>query len=121
LRIDFGQVIGDMLGDLMSSVSPIEVKIYGNNQYELQKLARKVNEIVSKVKGTADVFDGKVLAGPTITIVPHYKQLAQYGITPADLQFQLQTALEGNVIGGLLENERITPIRLIYKNAEKED
>lgn len=32
LRIDFGQVIGDMLGDLMSSVSPIEVKVFGNNQ-----------------------------------------------------------------------------------------
>ena len=119
LRIDFGQVIGDMLGDLMSSVSPIEVKIFGNNQAELQKIAKKVNAIVEKVKGTADVFDGIVLAGPSINIVPNYSQLAQYGITPADLQFQLQTALEGNVIGNLLENERVTPIRLIYKNSEK--
>ncbi|PWA03955.1 efflux RND transporter permease subunit [Flavobacterium psychrotolerans] len=119
LRIDFGQVIGDMLGDLMSSVSPIEVKVYGNNQKELQKIAKKITEIVEKVKGTADVFDGKVLAGPSINIVPNYRQLAQYGITPADLQFQMQTALEGNVIGGLLESERVTPIRLIYKNSEK--
>lgn len=119
LRIDFGQVIGDMLGDLMSSVSPIEVKIFGDNQAELQKIAKKVNAIVEKVKGTADVFDGIVLAGPSINIVPNYRQLAQYGITPADLQFQLQTALEGNVIGNLLENERVTPIRLIYKNSEK--
>lgn len=119
LRIDFGQVIGDMLGDLMSSVSPIEVKIFGDNQAELQKIAKKVNAIVEKVRGTADVFDGIVLAGPSINIEPNYNQLAQYGITPADLQFQLQTALEGNVIGNLLENERVTPIRLIYKNSEK--
>ena len=35
------------------------------------------------------------------------------------MQFQLQTALEGNVIGNVLETERITPIRLIYKNSEK--
>ncbi|MFV5696335.1 efflux RND transporter permease subunit [Flavobacterium sp. LB3P122] len=119
LRIDFGQVIGDMLGDLMSSVSPIEVKIFGDNQAELQKIAKKVNALVEKVKGTADVFDGIILAGPSINIVPNYSQLAQYGITPADLQFQLQTALEGNVIGNLLENERIIPIRLIYKNSEK--
>lgn len=119
LRIDFGQVIGDMLGDLMSSVSPIEVKIYGNNQRDLEKIAQKVALIVEKVKGTADVFDGIVLAGPSINIVPNYRQLAQYGITPADLQFQMQTALEGNVIGNLLESERVTPIRLIYKNSEK--
>ncbi|TRX39722.1 efflux RND transporter permease subunit [Flavobacterium restrictum] len=119
LRIDFGQVIMDMLGDLMSSVSPIEVKIFGNNQAELQKIAKKVTAIIEKVKGTADVFDGIVLAGPAINIVPNYAQLAQYGITPTDLQFQMQTALEGNVVGTLLENEKQTPIRLIYANGQK--
>lgn len=119
LRIDFGQVIGDMLGDLMSSVSPIEVKVYGNNQVELQKIAKEVSAIVEKVRGTADVFDGIVLAGPAINIQPNYSQLAQYGITPTDLQFQMQTALEGNVVGSLLENEKQTPIRLIYANGQK--
>lgn len=119
LRIDFGQVIMDMLGDLMSSVSPIEVKVFGNDPIELQKIAKKVTGIVHHVKGTADVFNGIVVAGPSINIVPKYKNLAQYGITPADLQFQLQTALEGNVIGNVLETERVTPIRLIYKNSEK--
>ena len=119
LRIDFGQVIGDMLGDLMSSVSPIEVKVYGNNQAELQKIAKEISSIVEKVKGTADVFDGIILAGPAISIQPNYTQLAQYGITPTDLQFQIQTALEGNIVGNLLENEKLTPIRLIYANGER--
>ncbi|QKJ63582.1 efflux RND transporter permease subunit [Flavobacterium sp. M31R6] len=119
LRIDFGQVIGDMLGDLMSSVSPIEVKIYGSNQTELQRIAKEVSGIVENVKGTADVFNGIVLAGPEITIQPNYAQLAQYGITPTDLQFQMQTALEGNVVGSLLENEKQTSIRLIYANGQK--
>ncbi len=119
LRIDFGQVLMDILGDLMSSVSPIEVKIFGNNQVQLQKIANQVNGIVENVKGTADVFNGVVIAGPSINITPNYRMLAQYGIAPSDLQFQLQTALEGNVIGSILENERVTPIRLIYKNSEK--
>ena len=119
LRIDFGQVIGDMLGDLMSSVSPIEVKIFGNNRAELQKTAKQVSAIVEKIKGTADVFDGIVLAGPAINIQPNYSQLAQYGITPTDLQFQMQTALEGNIVGSLLENEKQIPIRLIYANGQK--
>jgi len=42
LQIDFGQVIGDMLGDLMESVKPIEVKIYGTNPKKLNELAVKV-------------------------------------------------------------------------------
>jgi len=119
LRIDFGQVIGDMLGDLMSSVSPIEVKIYGNNQDELKRISKEVTAVVEEVKGTADVFNGIVLAGPEITIQPNYIKLAQYGITPNDLQFQLQTALEGNMVGSLLENDKQIPIRMIYANGQK--
>lgn len=118
LRIDFGQVIGDMLGDLMSSVSPIEVKVFGNNQIELQKIANDVAQIVEKIDGTADVFDGIVYAGPSISIKPNYNQLSLYGITPANLQFQLQTLLEGNVIGNILELDKAVPIRLIYPNTQ---
>ena len=47
-----------MLGDLMASTQPIEIKIYGDNVNVLQDLARKVAEITENVKGTADVFDG---------------------------------------------------------------
>ena len=118
LRIDFGQVIGDMLGDLMSSVSPIEVKVFGNNQQELQKIAKQVAHIVEKTEGTADVFDGIVYAGPSISITPNYNQLSQYGISPANLQFQLQTLLEGNVIGSILELDKAVPIRMIYPNTQ---
>ena len=39
LQIDFGQVIGDMLGDLMASVQPIEIKIFGSDQDKLNELA----------------------------------------------------------------------------------
>ena len=35
LTVDFGQVIGDMLGDLMSSVQPIEIKIFGSDHDKL--------------------------------------------------------------------------------------
>lgn len=114
LRIDFGQVIADMLGDLMTSVQPVAIKIFGDDQQKLQSLSKQVAEIVSGVKGTADVFDGIVIAGPSVSIEPHYSQLAQYNITPASLQFQVQTALEGNIIGNMLEREQLSPIRMVY-------
>jgi CzcA family heavy metal efflux pump len=114
LRIDFGQVIADMLGDLMTSVQPVEIKIFGDDQQKLQSLSKQVADIVSGVKGTADVFDGIVIAGPSVSIDPHYAKLAQYNITPASLQFQTQTALEGNIIGNMLERQQLSPIRMVY-------
>jgi len=117
LRVDFGQVIGDMLGDLMTSVQPVEIKIFGDNPEALHSLSKQVAATISGVEGTADVFDGVVIAGPSITIEPNYARLAQFGLTPANLQYQLQTSLEGNIVGTLPEKEQLTNIRMVYPNS----
>lgn len=114
LRIDFGQVIGDMLGDLMTSVQPVEVKIFGPDQIKLQQLARDVSNVVTNIKGTADVFDGIVIAGPSVSVLPDVRELAQYGITPSNLQYQVQTALEGNIVGMVFDNQQLSPLRIVY-------
>jgi multidrug efflux pump subunit AcrB len=114
LRIDFGQVIGDMLGDLMSSIQPVEIKIFGNDKKKLQELSQQTASIVENVKGTADVFDGIVIAGPSVSVEPNTVQLAQYGLTPANLQNQIQTSLEGTVVGTVNEINQLTDIRMMY-------
>lgn len=114
LTIDFGQVVGDMLGDLMTSVQPIEVKVYGPNQAQLKILTKEVAEVIEKVPGTADVFNGITIAGPSVSVQPDYAKLAQFGITPANFQMQAQTQLEGNVIGSVFEKEQQTAIRMLY-------
>lgn len=117
LRVDFGQVISDMLGDLMSSVQPIEIKIFGSNQDKLNQLAKQVAQLADSVQGTADVFDGIVIAGPSMNVKPDNQVLAQYGLTAANLQNQIQTQLEGTVAGTVQEKEQLTKVRLIYPDA----
>jgi CzcA family heavy metal efflux pump len=119
LQIDFGQVIGDMLGDLMASVQPIEIKIFGSDHKTLNDLAKKVASEVEKIEGVEDIFDGIIIAGPSIEVVPDQQKLAQFKISPSSFQFQLQTMLEGNIIGGILEKEQVTAIRMIYPNSVK--
>lgn len=119
LKIDFGQVIGDMLGDLMSSTQPIEVKVFGNDQQKLQELSRQVAAVVKKVSGTADVFDGIIVSGPSLNVQPDFGLLAQYGVTPSDFQFQVQTAMQGNVIGNVFDKEQLTPIRMVYPGSRQ--
>jgi CzcA family heavy metal efflux pump len=114
LRIDFGQVIGDMLGDLMTSVQPVEIKIFGTDATRLQELSRQVSAVVNHVEGAADIADGIVIAGPSINIEPNAAALAQYGITPSALQYQLQASLEGNIAGTVYDREQLSNIRLVY-------
>ncbi len=119
LRIEFGQVIGDMLGDLTTSVEPVEIKVFGDDNKKLQELSRQINDVVNSVKGTADVFNGIVIAGPSISIEPDYTKLAQFGITPANLQYQLQTSMEGNIAGNIFEKEQVNTIRMVYPGSRK--
>ena len=119
LKVDFGQVIGDILGDLMASVQPIEIKIFGSDQKTLNELAKQVAAEIEKIKGVEDVFDGIIIAGPSIEVVPDQQKLAQFKISPASFQFQLQTLVEGNIIGSILEKEQMTAIRMIYPNSSK--
>jgi cobalt-zinc-cadmium resistance protein CzcA len=114
LIIDFGQVIGDMLGDLMSSVQPIEIKIFGDDHDKLKKLSKQVADSIEVVEGTADVFDGIVIAGPMLKIIPKEDKIKQFGLVPADLQTQIETYLAGIVVGSIPEKEQLTDIRMIF-------
>jgi CzcA family heavy metal efflux pump len=116
LQIDFGQVIGDMLGDLMASVQPIEIKVYGSNNNKLHELSEKIGEMTEKVDGAADVFNGIVISGPSISILPNNAALAQFGLTPQSLQTQIQLSLQGIGVGNILENEQFSNIRIVYPN-----
>ncbi len=114
LTVDFGQVITDMLGDLMSSAQPIEIKVFGDNHEKLKQLSRQIADSVDRVRGTADVFDGIVVAGPIVRIIPHEGILRQYGMSADDLQAQVKTYLSGTVVGTIPEKEQLTDIRLIF-------
>jgi cobalt-zinc-cadmium resistance protein CzcA len=117
LTVDFGQVIGDMLGDLMESAQPIEIKIFGDDQKTLQALSKQAAGLVQSVNGTADVFNGITIAGPEINVTPDVSKLAQQGISPTDFQFQLQSQLDGNIISTIVEKEQSVAIRMIYPSA----
>jgi CzcA family heavy metal efflux pump len=117
LVIDFGQVIGDMLGDLMASVQPIEIKIFGDNIDKLHQLSEQVGSTIEGIEGTADVFNGIIISGPSVSIVPNSLALAQYGLTPQSLQSQIQLALQGSNVGSILEKEQLSAIRILYPNS----
>ncbi|MCL2660795.1 MAG: efflux RND transporter permease subunit, partial [Acidobacteriaceae bacterium] len=89
LTIEFGQKLSDVMGDLRSVPQPIEVKIFGNDYNVLQHLAEKAQVIMEKVPGIADLDNGLVAAGPSLSFKPDIERLSQFGVTLTDFQQQL--------------------------------
>jgi len=112
LEIEFGQRIADLLGDLIGRPQPVVIKIFGDDRAKLQELALQVQENLNKVKGVADVMNGIIYDGPSVTIIPDQEKLAQYKITPADFQTQLTVYNEGLPVGQVQEGEQMLTILL---------
>jgi multidrug efflux pump subunit AcrB len=79
LSIEFGQRIADLLGDLIGRPEPIEIKIFGDDRSVLESLAVKTQGILGKIKGVADLKNGIIVEGPTISIIPDEAVLARDG------------------------------------------
>ena len=73
--------------------------------------------MAENIDGAADVFNGIVISGPSISILPNNAALAQYGLTPQALQTQLQLSLQGIGVGNILEKEQFSNIRIVYPNS----
>lgn len=96
MTIDFGQRISDLLGDLMSTPKPIEIKIYGDNYEKLQQLAGQTEKLMHHVKGVVDIDNGLVPAGASLVFIPNQERLSQFGISLDEFQEQL-TAYTGGI------------------------
>ncbi len=95
MTISFGQRIADLLGDLMSTAQPIEVKIFGNDYAALQRMAARAEKIMLSVPGVVDIDNGLVPAGASLVFIPDEDKLSQFGITLTDFQEQLQAYTGG--------------------------
>jgi Cu/Ag efflux pump CusA len=82
----------------------------------LQQLSRQVADIAESTPGTADVFNGIVISGPSVTVVPNNAALAQYGLTPLSFENQLQLGLQGVAVASFPEREQLSVVRIIYPN-----
>ena len=99
LDVGFGQRISDLLGDLMSTPQPIEIKIFGDNYKTLEQLTLQAENILEGIKGITDINNGLVTAGPSLVFLPDQDKLSQYKISLTDFQMQLATYTGGVSLG----------------------
>lgn len=138
MTIDFGQRISDLLGDLMSTPKPIEVKIFGDEYSTLQRLAGEAEGIMRDVNGIVDIDDGLVPADASLVFIPDQEKLSRFGISLTEFQEQLaaqtggvplcqpanviepdpsQAAMTGGLqIGSVQDGERMRRILLRFTN-----
>ena len=114
LEIDFGQLMGDVLGDLTNSPKPVEIKLFGDSVAMLENKAREVTTLIEQVPGVVDIFDGVVISGPSFVVKVNHHKAARFGLTTEDIQQQLATIMRGEVPGSIQHGEKLIGLRVMY-------
>ncbi|MGZ4778774.1 MAG: efflux RND transporter permease subunit, partial [Thermoanaerobaculia bacterium] len=113
LRVEFLGILSDLIGDLASSPSPVEIRLYSEDTAALQRTAKQIAASIAKVKGVVEVFDGIVISGPAVTFRIDPQRAALFGVTPADLNDTLAAALGGTSASSVLERNRTMTVRVL--------
>ena len=115
--VDFSQILQDLIGDLAGATDPVEIKLFGENQKQIEELAKNLKEEIGKIKGTVDSKSGVIEAGPELVVQVDPLRAGRAGMTPDMVADQTNAALFGDVVTQLLQGERQIGVRVRYPAA----
>jgi multidrug efflux pump subunit AcrB len=113
LRVEFLGILSDLIGDLVSSPAPVEIRLFSEDTASLQRAAKDVAASIAKVDGVVDVFNGIVVSGPAVTFVIDPQRAALHGVGAADVNGALAAALQGDAVSNVIEHGRNVAVRVM--------
>jgi CzcA family heavy metal efflux pump len=112
VRVEFVQLMQDVIGDLAGSPEPVELKLFSREQAAAERAARAVAKAIEPTPGLVDLFDGVPGDNPERRIEVDPARVARLGLTTAEVQAQARAALFGADAGSAREPDRLVPIRV---------
>src|SRR2546423_1445143 len=95
LDVEFAGILADLVGDLISSPEPIEIKLFSEDTRALDAKADEVEAAIKKVQGVVDTKNGVVVSGPAVTFRVDPRRAAQFGVTAPAVANTVTTAMSG--------------------------
>ncbi len=116
-KVEFVQVLQDMIGDLTSEPEPVQIKLFSENAALLQTWAVKVGDSIGKVNGVVDVLNGieNTISGPAVNFQVDPSVAARAGFTPEEVATDAAAILEGEPAATpVISNDRPYTVRVRF-------
>jgi cobalt-zinc-cadmium resistance protein CzcA len=112
---NFSQPISDNMEEAVSGVKgELATKIYGDDLSVLEQKADEIVGVMRQVKGIEDLGVFRVLGQPNLNVTVDRQQAARFQINVADVQDAVQTAVGGNALTQVLQDEKRYDLVLRY-------
>jgi len=94
--------------------TPVGIKISGPQLPEIQKIGKRLEEILENVPGTASVYSERVAGGRYIKVDIQREKAARYGLNIADVQQVIASAIGGMNVTQTVEGLERYPVNVRY-------
>ncbi len=106
-KYEFTQPIEMRFNELIAGVrTDVAIRIYGDDLDTLKVAGEQTSKLLATVPGARDVRVEQTTGLPMLSVEPQRDHLALLGLTVADLQQALQTAIGGTQAGLIYEGDR---------------
>ncbi|MBN8217901.1 MAG: efflux RND transporter permease subunit [Spirochaetes bacterium] len=92
--------------------TPIGIKLYGDDLAELERIGMEIEKHVAPLPGTRSVFAERAGGGYFVEITPRRDELARWGLSLADLQMTIATAVGGENVTQTIEGRERYPVQI---------
>ncbi len=117
VRVEFVQLLEDVLNDLAGNPRPLEVRLLGEDQAVLTRLAGEVERRIQDTPNLVDYYRGVEGDVPLLRYAIVGDAAARAGLTAADVGDDLATALRGTEVGSVPRLDRLIPVRVRFPDS----
>jgi CzcA family heavy metal efflux pump len=121
-KVEFVQILQDMIGDLSNQPEPVVIRLYSQDGHLLNDIGPRVADAISKVKGVVDILNGveDAISGPAVTFQINPSAAARAGFTPEEVAVDASAILEGEPTATpIILNDRSYAIRVRFPEANR--
>ena len=111
-RVEYVQILSDVLDDLSGASSPMEIKLFGADLAQLDAYAAKISPKVEKVEGLADFFNGLPESSAEMSMLVNAGEASRLGLTTQAVSTSVSSALLGVVAGDIRLDDRSIGVRV---------
>lgn len=121
LRVEFVQILGDVINDLAGAARPVEIKLFGADLDALETYARSLEPELSKVDGIEDFYNGVAEPAPELLMHINSAEANRVGLTPEQVAASVNGALLGVPAGQVRLQDRSIGVRVRAPDAVRSD
>jgi CzcA family heavy metal efflux pump len=112
MRIEFVQILADVISDLAGATHPVEIKLFGADLDAVEAYAHRLEPGLSKIDGLEDFFNGISDKSPELTMTINSSEANRVGLGPSDVTDAVSGALLGVSAGEVRLQDRSIAIRV---------